>query len=253
MKEQSISSISDMIQRITAFPQEKTIWYRGHHKASWSLIPSVQRPEYIGKEQFLSNDFYMKASVTLREKPDFRSYSDWLTIMRHYGLPTRLLDWSRSPLIALYFATEENLKHADQDGCVWVLYPEDLNSREGFHNYLYSIDSHTAEQMIRPAFKKEYQPDNPEVEDKILACYPIEHNMRVYVQQSAFTLHNSTRRIEDIADEDMLTRILIPAEAKKRIRKELACLGIGVSHIYPDSEHIARELREKYTSTRSNI
>ena len=246
MKEYCIHNMEELIAIISSFPADKTIWYRGHGDISWPLIPSVQREEYLGKEQYLTNDFYMKASVTLREKPDFRSYSDWLTIMRHYGLPTRVLDWSRSPLIAAYFAVGESLPNEDADACIWVLHPEDLNVAEGFNHYLYSIDSNTAVQMIRPAFKKEYVPDNPKVLDHILACYPIEHDLRVYVQQSAFTLHNSLRRLEDIASETMLSRIVIPAEAKKVLAKELQALGITVSYVYPDSEHIAKEVTERY-------
>ena len=246
MVEFSVTNIGELIQMIEKLPQRE-IWYRGHSDCSWALIPSVQRKEYQNKEQYLANDFYMKASVTLRDKPDFRSYSDWLTIMRHYGLPTRLLDWSRSPLIASYFAVSDWDKYMERDGCIWILYPEELNAREGFREYLYSIDSHTAVQMIKPAFKKEYVPQNKNVIDKILACYPIEHDLRVYVQQSAFTLHNSERKLEEICDDKMIARIIIPKEAKPRIAKELAMLGISISYVYPDSEHIAEELSYKYS------
>ena len=93
---------------------------------------------------------------------------------------------------------------------------------------------------------EEYVPDNPKVLDRILACYPIEHDLRVYVQQSAFTLHNSLRKLEDIASDMMLARIVIPAEAKAELAGELQALGITVSYIYPDSEHIAEELTQRY-------
>ena len=246
MKEYCALNIGELIQLVCSFQDDKIVWYRGHSDISWPLVPSVQRQKYAGKEQYLTNDFYMKASVTLQDKPDFRSYSDWLTIMRHYGLPTRVLDWSRSPLIAAYFAVCNQEKNADEDACIWVLHPEELNAEEGFNHYLYSIDSNTAVQMIRPAFKKEYVPDNPRVLDRILACYPIEHNLRVYVQQSAFTLHNSMRRLEEIASGSMLSRIVIPAGSKKEMEAELMALGVTISYIYPDSEHIAEELTERY-------
>ncbi len=240
-----ISSIEELITYIKTLPANKTIWYRGHSDASWPLIPSVQRPIYRDHEQALANNFYMRASVTLKEKPDFRSYSDWLTIMRHYGLPTRLLDWSRSPLIASYFAVSD-WRENPSDACIWTLYPEELNEREGFKNYLYSVDSHTAIQMLRPAYKDTYVPDNPNVINKILACYPIEHDLRVYVQQSAFTVHNTQRRLEDILPENVLKKLIIPGEAKQALCEELMALGISVSYIYPDSEHIAQELVQKY-------
>lgn len=245
MKEYKVYSIGDLIEAISQLPKADVYWYRGYSDINYPLIPSVQRGDYLKREQSLANDFYMKASVTLNDKPDYRNYAAWISIMRHYGLPTRLLDWSKSPLISAYFATSKWKTKSDVDGCIWVMNPEELNVKEGFQRYLYSIDSHTAIQMIRPAFKKEYVPDNPKVQNKILACYPIEHNMRIYVQQSAFTLHNTTRRLVDILDENSLFKIIIPGEAKERIAKELKVLGITLSHIYPDSENIAAELCDR--------
>jgi hypothetical protein len=96
--------------------------------------------------------------------------------------------------------------------------------------------------MIRPAFKKEYEPENRNVINKILACYPIEHNMRIYVQQSAFTLHNTDRRLEEINQDGLLKKIRIPGSAKERIAYELNLMGITLSHVYPDAQNIATEL-----------
>lgn len=241
-KLQVIRNLGDLIDVIEEIAGNEIYWYRGHGNKDWELIPSVQRSVYQGKEQYLANDFYMKASVTLHEKPDFRNYSAWLSIMRHYGLPTRVLDWTRSPLIAAYFAVDDWERRSNRDGCIWILSPSKLNSMEGFQEYLYSIDSHTALQMIRPAFKKEYVPENKAVIDRILACYPIEHDMRIYVQQSAFTLHNTSRKLEEIQEEGLLQKIIIPGEVKERIYHELKIMGISLSHVYPDAQNIATEL-----------
>lgn len=239
---QIVRTLGELIDTIDKLNQKEVLWYRGHENKDWELIPSVQRPEFAGREQYLANDFYMKASVTLLAKPDYRNYSAWLSIMRHYGLPTRLLDWSRSPLIAAYFATQNWEREEYGDGCIWILSPSKLNAEEGFQEYLYSIDSHTALQMIRPAFKKEYVPENERVINKILACYPIEHDMRIYLQQSAFTLHNTERKLVDIEQEGLLQNIIIPQKAKKRIAYELNIMGITLSHVYPDAQNIAAEL-----------
>ncbi|MDO4170428.1 MAG: FRG domain-containing protein [Lachnospiraceae bacterium] len=240
-----IHSLGEFIKVIGEIAENEILWYRGHGDQNWDLIPSVQREPHFGYEQYLANDFYMKASVTLHEKPDFRNYSAWLSIMRHYGLPTRLLDWSRSPLIAAYFAVENWEELQDVDGCIWILSPSKLNVEEGFENYLYSIDSHTALQMIRPAFKKEYVPENKKVIDKILACYPIEHDMRIYVQQSAFTLHNTNRKLSEIPEDGLLKKIIIPGKIKERLAYELDIMGISLSHVYPDAQNIAAELIER--------
>lgn len=70
--------------------------------------------------------------------------------------------------------------------------------------------------------------------------------MRVYVQQSAFTVHNSKRRLQDIKSDQLLTKIIIPYEAKKVIIKELKICGITLKSIYPDAEHIAEEIKSFY-------
>ena len=200
---QIVRTLGELIDTIDKLNQKEVLWYRGHENKDWELIPSVQRPEFAGREQYLANDFYMKASVTLLTKPDYRNYSAWLSIMRHYGLPTRLLDWSRSPLIAAYFATQNWEREEYGDGCIWILSPSKLNAEEGFQEYLYSIDSHTALQMIRPA---------------------------------------TERKLVDIEQEGLLQNIIIPQKAKKRIAYELNIMGITLSHVYPDAQNIAAEL-----------
>jgi hypothetical protein len=66
--------------------------------------------------------------------------------------------------------------------------------------------------------------------------------MRIYVQQSAFTLHNTERKLEEIEDGDLLQKIIIPGKAKRRIAYELNIMGISLSHVYPDAQNIAAEL-----------
>ena len=68
----------------------------------------------------------------------------------------------------------------------------------------------------------------------------------MYLQQSCFTVHNSLRRLEDICDDQMLYKIIIPKERKQYFIESLRVLGITESYIYPDLEHICRDLRGFY-------
>ncbi len=85
-----------------------------------------------------------------------------------------------------------------------------------------------------------------DVEDKIIACYPVEYNMRIYTQQSAFTVHNSLIKLSNLKVPDLIYRFIIPAGKKEKIYNELKICGITLGNIYPDIEHIAKELKEHY-------
>lgn len=245
----NITCINDLISEIQRIKDDKKLnyllWFRGHSDKGWDLIPSVQRGNYAKEEveQFMANDFYMRACVSMKERPS-QNYCGWITMMQHFGLPTRLLDWSLSPLIALFFATNDYEKYPDKDGCIWILRPGLLNELEEFGSYIYPMDKYTVVDMIKPAFKTTR--NNMAVKDKIIACYPVEYNMRIYTQQSAFTVHNSKRKITDFKNENLLKQYIIPAKYKKEILSELNICGITLRNVYPDIEHIAQELKDFY-------
>src|SRR5206468_3187827 len=92
------------------------IWWRGQADREWELVPSVHRPEFRNHEDCLTQDFIRRARTRFGDCPPEGAWPDWLILMQHHGLPTRLLDWSESPLVAIYFAVTEL---ADKDGALW--------------------------------------------------------------------------------------------------------------------------------------
>lgn len=245
--EKIITSIGELISEVELIYscQNYLLWFRGHSDKDHSLIPSVQRDGLNNNEQYISNDFYMKASLRMRDKPNKYDYAAWMALMQHYGLPTRLLDWSKSPLIAAYFATCNYEKFSDKDACIWILKPGLLNESEGFNGYLYPMDTNTALDMMYPAFKP-YKDSKRKVEDKILACYPVENDLRMYTQQSAFTIHNTHKKLEQLDISELLNKLIIPSNCKNKILKELRICGIELSTVYPDIEHVSKEIKEFY-------
>lgn len=242
-----VTTIDDILQFATALYEKHgmRIWYRGEENAALSLIPSIQRSQKrLDTERFITNDFYTRAMQILPDAPEKHNYSAWVSLMQHYGLPTRMLDWSISPLVATFFATETWKQTRETDAGIWVLVPDRLNEQEGFGHCIYPIDADTCQEMLLPAFKHLHH--NPVLVDKILACQSTKNDQRMNAQQACFTVHNSLKHLEDICDEETLYKMILPANRKKYFLDSLRVFGINESFIYPDLDHISRELRHFY-------
>lgn len=107
-KELRISSISEFLDQIKAFREivetpYSEIWFRGQSDASWPLIPGLLRPDSSicsSQESHLAKQFRLQSAGLHPKGTDAFLYF----LMQHYGLPTRLLDWTTDPLMALCFA-----------------------------------------------------------------------------------------------------------------------------------------------------
>jgi len=247
MIEKKIGTIDELLRFVNTLYERHglRLWYRGVENASWELLPSIQRSKRrLENERFLTNDFYIRTKQILDKCPNKKNYAAWMSLMQHFGLPTRLLDWSQSPLIAVFFATETCYETPGGDACVWVLAPGKLNEREGFGDCIYPVDADTIQEMLRPAFKD--REHNEELADRIIACHSTENNLRMYSQQANFTVHNSLRKLEDICDSDTLYKIIIPANRRLYFFESLRVFGITEGFVYPDPDHISNDLKRQY-------
>jgi hypothetical protein len=113
---------------------EKQLWYRGQDRANWGLIPKIYRDEFLEADE---DEIYFEFDSRGRQLhtgglPEDRWEKYFL--MQHYGAPTRLLDWTDNPLVALFFAVDRFEKvgasprsEKPEDAAVWVLDPSWLN------------------------------------------------------------------------------------------------------------------------------
>ena len=135
-----ISSISDLLSALEGHSSSLSYWYRGQSNEDWSLLPGLARElDGLKREWDLIAKFKQNASLLLTPVP--RNDWEWLTIMQHHRVPTRLLDWTESPLVALYFAvTPTNCF----DAALWILEPTVLNRvskiSPDYDNYIPNFD-----------------------------------------------------------------------------------------------------------------
>jgi len=243
-----ILSVEDLVATTLSVNKEfdGQVWWRGQRDTSWKLTPSIVRhPPNARSEQNLVARFMHKAPSRHASVPNVDDYAAWLFLMQHYRLPTRLLDWTESPLIAAFFASETDPSadaHPsavhDSDGSLFALSPYRLNLDQAGRRELLLPNHDPADKIIRAAFVKKGKDS-----DKILAIRPSEVDQRLMVQLSVFTLHGSRRLLEDIPGfEIFIHKFIIPSHAKTAIRHGLKLLGVREMALFPDLEHLAKDI-----------
>lgn len=217
------------------------IWWRGLSNSDWKLIPSLFHMNKECDERHMLLGFRKQATIRHDMVPSLDNFSDWMFLMQHYGLPTRLLDWTRSPLIALHFALSDD-KQSGDDASVWCLNPAMLN----FHNYAKKERSLATAQhpevvaLIIEAFTTTSKHD----QNKSLAISTVHTDLRQMIQMSECTIHGSRTPLEDYASADeYLVKIFIPSECKQHLKERLFLFGISEYNLFPDLEHLAKEMR----------
>jgi hypothetical protein len=213
-------------------------WWRGHSDVAWPLVPSLYRKGFANKEFNINGRFRMMAKARHSNCPSNQDLFGWLFLMQYYRLATRLLDWSESPLVALYFVTEA--KAGDEtDGALWGLIPSELNVHQMKTDAIRMPGSKNLHKLCLEAFApKKVNPDC-----RILSVLTEQSDLRHLVQQSVFTIHGCDTPMNHLSgSDDYLALIRIPASSKPAFRQVLALFGISRAGLFPDLENLAEEL-----------
>mgnify|MGYP001596641294 FL=1 len=135
---------------------------------------------------------------------------EWLALAQHHGLPTRLLDWTRNPLVAAYFAVEQ--AH-DEDSAIYIFQdPYTINTTKN--------------------------PDPLKIE-KVMKFIPNHVTKRITVQAGVFTVH--PKPIAKFNDS-RIKKIIIAKESRGDLKKELFKYGIHRASLFPDLEGLTKHI-----------
>jgi hypothetical protein len=158
----------------------------------------------------------------------------WLALMQHYGLPTRLMDWTESSAVAAYFATETN---PTEDGNIWLLIPMLLAQSVGYDGVPSMFHS-----LITPLLNAAFDRRQPR-EKLVYPVIPMECDPRMMVQQGVFTIHGDPTPLDQFPKApEFLVRLHIPARAKANFQRDLAAFGIDRIRLFPDLQNLSYAL-----------
>jgi hypothetical protein len=231
--------------------------YRGASDAARPLLTSLDRlggPERLyakaDLEEHILRNFIRYSRPHL---DDARPHNDWelLISAQHHGVPTRLLDWSYSPLVGAFFATRPDRAGAKRDRAVWRLDWQVVHRHFGFPQLAFLLKDleHIA------GDSREYTPWDlfAAKRGKAFACMiePPSLDARIAVQASTFTLSSATGMSFDafLADqgiEGALTKFVIPADDVARMRDQLDLVGVDERRLFPDLDGVAAALQRYY-------
>lgn len=242
----SLGQLVDEVARLSG-SSEGISWFRGHQDAKWGVVPSIWRLGDKTQEVAVAHKFRARAQHRMQSRPAYDDLPEWLSTMQHYGLPTRLLDWSTSPMVASYFALEyllDDPKAEPCDAAVWLLRPTVLNVAEGLEGEIFSINSKSCIPFLRPVF----YPQNGET-GQVRAVMASVHDNRIFVQQGAFTIHSRQEPLEETPGASKyLSKIVIPAESAASVAEQLRVSGYRRGDIFPDLANLALELKMELIS-----
>lgn len=213
-------TLGELHSQFQLYDPQYTI-FRGVSSVEHELITTLGRvvlkkgDTYSKVEKRMLSTFKERALPFLTTMPN--NNWEWLALAQHHGLPTRLLDWTRNPLVAAYFSVK---KESDEPSFIYIF---------------------NQEKQPLVDIKKHKDPLDLDITDKPLRYIPSHVTQRIIVQNGLFTFHPGEPNRHFESDE--LEKILIPADARKRLKRDLYRYGVHEAALFPGLDGLASHVK----------
>jgi len=260
MTSYEVRRLAELVEVAAAVEKQlgEPAWFRGHFDMNWSLLPAVFRAEVNwglpNYERNCALYFRLHAPARCADCPPDSDVAGWMALMQHYRLPTRLLDWTQSPFVGLFFALWSGVDYRPgrcpiHDGELWALAPSVLNEVQIGKRNLLRLTSpevlpmlpacllDSASELSRASTERREDPE-------CLAVLPKQMESRMLAQQGAFTIHGGPNDMRMGRESDRwLARIRVPRECRDDLLTALMRLGFRAMNLFPDLDHLSHDLR----------
>jgi hypothetical protein len=236
-----------VLEEVEGFQSQSNItWYRGQSKAHHSLKTGLFRND----QEFTLVD--IKAferthyNYFLNLGHLYHNSRDWELVftMQHHGVKTRLLDWTESFSVALFFALQ-NWDDTKNDACIWLLDPLKLNKTARDDHRLFTANSTTDSYEDRL-----YENQGKCFLDHSLALHPTRNNPRIVAQRGVFTIQGNTlspleeEHSGQLLEQDILRKITITPALRRDAELQLKHSGINYFTLFPDLDGLAKHVNQ---------
>lgn len=237
MEDIYISKLSEFMDYVENLPKEFTL-SRGQSNIKHKLLPGALRMDendnlkYTRQSiAYFLNEFKVNSHNYMDKPWDVKNDYEWMIYAQHYGIPTRLLDFTNSHIISLMFAVENAFNdYNDEDGVVWFIDPLKLNNKSCFRSQIITLSENESISLD--------DCDGP------IVVQGRKLNERINAQNGVFVyFQDRSEALEKlIKDEEILRKVIIKGTCKKDILVSLYSMGIGMTQIYPELTSVAKDI-----------
>jgi hypothetical protein len=246
----TLTEFAAAVEKTAAHNDDAKLWYRGSpRRTNYKLVPGLFRRNDISTfEEFHKIEKQIIADFRHRSPP----FSDkvpvdnleLLFLMQHFGVPTRLLDWTENPFVGLFFAVMQGADGLadDEEAAVWAINPKKLNEFSLKH-----VSHKGGAIQISDPSARGYRPESDEINAEPIAIFGVHNSSRIVAQRGVFVIFGqnlfSLDENPELIDTGALSIIIIPKDARGNLRQGLRSIGLTDSTVFPDLDGLAREIR----------